>query len=393
MLRRFRVPIGITLALGFAALALVSGLDRMSSARPELAASVPAFFRVYAARASAEAYLAAGNPEAALPQAALAVRHDPIDARSISLLGSAHFALDDADGAQAAFTVAGKLGWREPLTQIYWMSVALGQGDYRVAAQRLDAILRQAPALVQRNDLLAELEASPQGRSELARQIVDAPIWRIPYFGEGYLLDRAAVARRAAVAENLSHDFGVRDCELVARLTKVQAALGDFAGARHVWRDHCLAPGADPLLGDGGFESASLTAQQTAFDWSWSDDGAIGIQLAPVAGFSGRALTVTTTGFGIRAFATRITVLPPGSYRARWRALTAVGEPASGITLSVACDAAARETRAATLIEPRTGRFEAGFAIPQDCPAQWLTFSIAPGSDMATLDDVAVQRQ
>lgn len=139
-----RLPGLVGIAI-FALAALASGLDRISEYRPDGATAVPPPFRVNAARVLAGRALAANRLVEATEQARHAVRRDPADARSAGLLGSALLVSGDAAGAERAFTVSAAMGWREPATQLYWMSVALEQGDLEVASQRLDALLRQLP--------------------------------------------------------------------------------------------------------------------------------------------------------------------------------------------------------------------------------------------------------
>ena len=63
---------------------------------------------------------------------------------------------------------------------------------------------------------------------------------------------------------------------------------------------------------------------------------------------------------------------------------------AAGIGLSVACDKDSVKLVSAALEDAKLGRFAADFVVPSGCPAQWLTFSIAPGSGDSVLDDVEV---
>ena len=152
------------LALGLATLAWGSGVDRMARTSPALAQIVPEPLRARAWRSEASlALLRQANTAEALAERA--VRADPIDPASTSLLGAARFAGGDGPGAAAAFRVAGALGWRDQPTQLYWLLAALQAGDYPVATERLDALLRQAPVYPQAPALLGRLGATPGGRA------------------------------------------------------------------------------------------------------------------------------------------------------------------------------------------------------------------------------------
>jgi hypothetical protein len=393
MAARLRLAGGIAVAGLYAILALGSGLDRMSEDRPSLARHVPEFFQTFAARQLASDALQAQRPRDAIRPAMLAVQHDPADARSTGALGAAYYGANQSVRARETFSISGALGWREPLTQLYWMSAALEQGDLRVASPRLDAILRQTPQFEGRRQLLAPLEASPEGRAQLVRRLADTPWWRDDYFRDGYTLPLSGQSLRASVALGLVQDAGIRDCALVAPLTLSLASGGNNAGAHEVWRAHCMPPGEAGLIADGSFERASLTKRLTAFDWTWPEDGAIETALGPVPGFAGNALTVASTAPGKRAVATQLLALAPGRYRVTWRAASGPKQPATGISLSVTCERNERHQLAARLLDSRAARFAAEFDVPGTCPAQWLALIIAQGSEAATIDDVAIARR
>ncbi len=390
MPRLVRTLAGLVLAGCYAAIAMASGLDRISEVRPDVAALVPEPFRVNAARALAVDALKAQRYEPALAEARLALIRDPVDARSAGLFGSVLLAAGNAEGARSAFTLSAALGWRDAPTQLFWMAQALNSGDLKTASQRLDALLRQNPMFEQRQPLLALLEASPAGRDQLVARLADQPAWRTNYYMDTFMLTPLAVSHRADVAERLAQSAGVRDCQLVAPVTHGLVSQKDFAAARRVWDLHCRPEDDDDYLADGGFDRASPIKQVTAFDWSWFDDSMVGVSLQPAAGFAGPAVSVGTTAPALRRFAQQLVLLEPGSYRASWRAQSLTGEPAAGIGLSLACDKESLKPLGAAMDDARLGRFAADFSVPAGCPAQWLTFTIAPGTGDAELDDVAV---
>ncbi|MGE3689823.1 MAG: hypothetical protein AB7F98_00425 [Novosphingobium sp.] len=377
----------------FAIASISSGLDRAGEYRPGLAEWVPALFRVDSARVLARKALAENRPVLAAGEARLSVVRDPIDARSLGLYGAGLQLSGKEAGARAAFAVSGSLGWREPLTQLYWMSVAFNEGNLRVAALRLDAILRQAPAYPGRDQLLAGFEAYPEGRAQLAKRLVDKPAWRDVYFGESFAISPSARILRADVARHLAEDEGRRDCPLIGPLLYQLAEAGEYATAHGVWRQHCRQADDGEFLADGGFSRANAVQPASAFDWAWSDDGALGISIAAVEGFAGMALTVESNSPRETGFATQMLVLPPGAYAATWRARDNAGQVSGDIRLSLSCDKSRPEDRVSTLRNARTGEWEALFTVPAGCPAQWLSLRIAPGIRIVTVDDVGVVRR
>ena len=391
-----RTIAGLGLTGIWAVAALASGIDRLSEYRPEVAARVPSPFRVNSARVMAGQALAARNLDArdldeAKLEARRAVRRDPVDARSAGLLGTVLLTAGDPAGAERAFTVSAAMGWREPATQLYWMSVALDMGDIEVASQRLDALLRQSPQFAVRQQLLAAFEATPEGRTELARRLADSPIWGASYFIDGYMLPPAGLARRAQVAESLG--ARVQKCELVARMTFNLVTSGQIAAAHRVWQAHCQPGRKAGNVADGNFTKANFSRPLTAFDWTWPEDGSIGVSLVPASGRPGNALQVMSSASGTRDFASQLTLLAPGLYRATWRARTAAGTPAAAIRPSIACAPDTRHPLVGQLIEAKAGHFNADFEVPADCPAQQLVLAIAPGSDPVMLDEVAIARR
>ncbi len=379
---------GVALAC-YAAAALGSGLDRMSEARPEMAVATPEMFHTFAARRMALDDLRKNRPDSAVSYARRAVQRDPLDAQSSGLLGAALLAAGKNDSARTAFTVSGALGWREPLTQSYWMGVALEQGDFRIAAQRLDAILRQAPQYEGRQQMLALFEASPEGREQLVTRLTDAPVWLSTYFRDAHDVPLLSRQTRAAVALRLP-EAGVRDCSLVAGLSSALTSEGNYALGRSLWRAHCLPQGEDGLVNNGGFELSGLVKPKNAFDWVWTEDGAVELGIGQMPGFSGQALSLTNRAPGHRVVATQLVALIPGRYRINWRARDAAGKPATGISVAVVCNPDSLATLAAVSVNDRTAQFSASFEVPASCPGQWLKLGIGEGVEAATVDDIGI---
>jgi len=375
--------------LAYGVLALGSGLDRMSEKHPDLAGSVPAWFSSSAARAQAAGAIEAGRGREAQAEARLAILADPVDARAPSLLGQALAISGEGERARGAFEVAGKMGWRDPATQIYWMYTALEARNYEAASQRLDAILRQSPRFDQRDPLLATLEATPAARDKLAARLAERPLWSEVYFLETTGLSDVSLYLRGETARALAGK-GVRDCEQVAPLVTAMVERLSPAEARAVWQAQCArgAPGSAPA--DPGFEQAQLLHPLTPFDWRFTGDGAIDVMLGAQSGFSGQALVVSSTAPGRRGFASQMLLLPAGDHVVRWRAQGEGGAAATAVTVSLECEDKVHRARPARVIDASAGRFEARIAVPMGCPVQWLSLGIDPGSAPVTVDDLSI---
>jgi hypothetical protein len=168
-----------------------------------------------------------------------AVARAPIEPSSTALLGAAWLAKGDEDRAREAFTVAGKLGWRVPLTQAYWMRAALEAEDARIAALRLDALLRQQPALLAEDRLFAPIEATAEGRAALVSRLATRPPWLADYVNDHGAASREAMLRRAAVLLMLAATGQRLGCDMIRPAVVRLVVLNEPATAQQVWRAHC----------------------------------------------------------------------------------------------------------------------------------------------------------
>jgi len=381
--------------LAYAAVAIASGLDRASEKAPQVAPLVPDLFAANAGRRQSLTSLEARRPERARQAALLALRHDPVDGRSVGLYGQSLLGLGQARAARDAFRVSGRLGWRDPPTQFYWIAAGLYSGDQRFAATWLDAALRQSPELAQRVDLFAPFEATTAGRAAVVDRLaaVPPPAWREKYFQPSS--DAAEVLLiRAQSALALAGKVGGRDCGMVAPVIGGLISRRAYTAAHQVWFAHCAMPGESSLLGDGEFTHASLIRRGTPFDWQWPEsDGSISLHIGRSTNFRGMAVTVGTTAPVPRTFVTKLLALPAGRYRFGWRAAESSGAPTRSVLASLACDATTRRDLPVEQSDAHSAAFSTMVYVPQDCPAQWLKFLIGPTSDQVTFGAVTLLRE
>lgn len=225
-------------ALVYAALAIGSGMDRLAVARPRLANHVPTWFAADALQISGAGDLSR-NPRAALEHAEWLVARAPIEPSSSALLGAARHAMGDDAGADRAFRVSGQLGWRVPLTQSFLLGAALDAGDLPVAAQRLDALLRLQPHLLNIPAVLAPFEQDDTARAALVERLVTRPPWLGWYTGELLPTPADALARRVPSLMMLG-DRGIKlGCEAIAPAVRELAGAGLAAQAEALRRRHC----------------------------------------------------------------------------------------------------------------------------------------------------------
>lgn len=360
----------------FAALALGNGLDRLSATRPGAAKWVPAPLRAEAWRTESAGLLAAGDGAGAVALARQAVRSDPIDPRSSALLGAGLLTERKAVEADRSFRVAARFGWRDPLTQIYFMNAGFAAGQPRLAALRLDALLRQAPFLPVRDMLFAQFEATPEGRAALAERLALKPSWTEAFLiRSGDLPLPSLQARAAIVATMKGPDW---NCETVEPLVTKLINKGGVGDAKGLWLAQCSF--ASPGIADPRFTRMQRTASPVAFEWNLAASGDVSITPAAQEG----GLLARVSGPTSRPVAWQMLTLAPGRYRLSWTAETAAGGSAKGAAVSLSCLRNDRQAIPAT--DLGKGRFEAVVTIDNACPGRFLTLWLAPGSEDVRFD-------
>jgi hypothetical protein len=305
--------IGVTFALLlFAALALASGFDRMSAVAPALGRYVPAPLRAQAARANATLALTRQQPRNALVSARKAVAADPVDPASAALLGTVELMNGRPSAAEAAFRVAARFGWREPMTQVYWDQAAFQSGDLPRAVERADALLRAHPGVAVRDLLLEPLVRTAEGPAALVVRMADRPIWL-----DDYLLldgaDDAEAARRSLVLTELSAAGTRLGCGEVTPFVRQMVARGARREAERVWVGHCPGATLSQGLADGGFERFGRESA-APFGWTTVPSGDVGVEPVAAAG-GGRAVRLSNRGTVSRLVLRQAVSLEPGLYR------------------------------------------------------------------------------
>ncbi|MFC3100213.1 hypothetical protein [Altererythrobacter lauratis] len=154
-------------------------IDRASRYAPQLASLVPAPFRSFSLVHLAQDAMAKEQTEDALRLVRELVRARPLPAEHLTLLSQAELRAGMSDSGLAALEEAGRRGWREPYAQAAMARAALLAGNADAAVQRLAALLATGAAGADVTEpILAELAATPQGRTALARQLAQPGYWQ-----------------------------------------------------------------------------------------------------------------------------------------------------------------------------------------------------------------------
>lgn len=372
-------------ALVFAIAATGSGLDRIIAETPSAspaAGRVPALFADASLRRAAAIELSGERFTSAAELAREATIRSPLEPTSTGLLGAALLGEGKAALADKAFRVSGQLGWRDSVTQTYWMQVALLGGDFPVAAQRLDAILRRQPAMAGQPDLLAPFEQNAQGRKVLAARLAENPGWTSAYLNPPASISSQQLAQRTQVAGLLAKDRQL-GCEGISRFVRKLIAEGAVIPAHDLWQLHC--PSAmgqmitDPDFANGVRNDAS------PFGWQKNSDGSIS---ARSGGREGGLVMENSASFP-RNFARQLLVLTPGNYRLSWRAMEADGRVSDRIEAFTGC---AGDTPTKIDAQPESdSRVSGVLRINRGCDGQFLTFRIRPGAPGLKFGKISVK--
>lgn len=382
-----RIPRLATLGgiLAFGLLALGNGLDRAAALNPGLARFVPEFLSAEAARSQSAQALQNGDTKPAIAEAERAVRADPVDPRSTALLGAGQLAARQSVRADAAFRIAARFGWRDPLTQLYFMNAALAAGQPRLAAMRLDAILRQAPDFPVRDMLLAQFEASPAGRAALAERLASRPPWTFAFLNHASEVQLPSLRARAEIVAAMRPRWG---CDRVAPLVTALVLRSGVAEASSLWQAQCRngAVGID----DPRFARLPQSRQPVAFEWNLIGSGDVSAQPAAQAAPGATGLVARVSGPGARPVAWQMLVLPPGRYRLSWKAASPAGKPATGTAFSLGCALGERTPLPRSAAVSSAQRAAADLTIDGRCPGYFLTLWLEPGLEDTLIDDLAL---
>lgn len=382
--------IGLVLAcLGYSALALGSGLDRISEKAPDLAERVPTFFASQALRVRGGQALAAGQAQAALALGKAAIAEAPTDPQSTALLGAGRLATGDRGGAEVAFRVAGKLGWRVPITQSYWMDRALAAGDYRIAAMRLDALLRQQPALHRQRQLLDPLERNPAGRNALVERMAAGPVWLASYAGDVHDLPADVMLQRESVLAEAAQRGLVLGCPAIAPNVDRLSVLGHYREGLGLWRAHCPAAGK-ALVGDGRLQMVGPGERMSAFAWELLGSDGLTLGLVPSPGGTGQRLVVQGATPANRPVLAQLLVLPAGRYVLSWRGGDSTGAPGKTLSAALVCQGKQPQWLISQFA-PADGRWRTAVEVDGSCAAQSLMFGVGPEGGDLWLEDIRIE--
>ncbi len=268
-----------------------------------------------AVAALARKRLVGHDRDGALRLAGRALQLAPLNASALTTYGFALDQLGRQPQADAAMFVAGRLGWRDLVTQIWLLRRMLLAGDVEAALNHADALMRRqdvvpAPVLA----ALAAAARDPRTTDALVRHLAQNPAWRTPFivYLSAFAQPPATDVAHALLTRLARGPTPPTDDELAVFLRNLVGARR-FGDAAQAWRELTHGAGQTGYVYDGDFERAP---GQTPFDWALGNGVGWTAMIAPApAGGHGQGLWVQYDGVSPTQSVRQLLVLPPGAYR------------------------------------------------------------------------------
>jgi len=166
-------------AIGVAA--IFTQLDRYARFEPAGAVLVPAPMRGFAQRQLAVQAIAQGDGVRGTELARDLLRKRPLPAEHLTLFAQAATVDGDQELAVRAIVLSAGRGWRDPVPQEITAEIALADGDYAVAADRIAALWSSGEENERLDDLSGRLLASNAGMQAMARRYGEEGRWQRPF--------------------------------------------------------------------------------------------------------------------------------------------------------------------------------------------------------------------
>ncbi|AHE52341.1 hypothetical protein [Sphingomonas sanxanigenens] len=284
----------------------------------------------------------------------------------------------DDESAASYMALAGQLGWRDTLTQLWYIDKASRLGEYEIALQRADALLRRQEYSDQVLGFVRAGALDPKIRPAILARLAEAPGWRPRLFLDARTMSeeqRQGVEALVGALRRTPHP--VTRAEITPYIdTLIRAgAIGS------AYRIYDLAFGAtkaadgnrlhDPDFRQSAARGDVTTSPAQSFDWTISAPLGITTGFDPAGG-----LTIAIDPRRRGTVAQQLLALPAGAYRFDARLAGAVPQARELIRWTVECLPSRVEADAAPAeISQGAGAtaMQFDFAVANDCPYQRLT--------------------
>ena len=288
------------------------------------------------ARSEVASAIEDGEGSAALEAAERLVLNAPLRRSNLSLLATAHQLAGNAQASADIFRIASSLGWRDLLAQGNAVQLALANGEYDIAASRMEALVRAEPRSPVTRQLLVVIADVPDSRRALGAAMAAGEGWGDNLIIGLHELPEDEIAARLPILRSASsNDF--RPTELFARReTDRIYAVNPLLG----WEVWTAVSGPGAVDETGLWDADFSTIKESSFGgrapFEWRRERRT-TQTLGIAEEDGQIrLTVTGRNFAAENLTNQHVRLASGRYVLGWNSSAAVsGRP--DLVLSADC--------------------------------------------------------
>lgn len=294
-----------------------------------------------AASKEASIRLAEGDAAKSEVLARQALTVSPLNVAAVRTMGLVRESQGREAESRRLMTAAGALGWRDPATQLWLMRRSLAVGDYQVAVERADALLRRDLFVDELFPVLRQVAAEPGGAPALAARLADDPHWRQRFLMRLTDLKPEQWQGHEALLKQLAGGATpARKVELIA-YTKRLFDSGQRERAYRQFISYLGAGPSAPVVTDGSFTLiATAPPDEPRFPFEWTVPKVFGVSMefdVPPAPIDGVALRVRTDGSAAGLLMSQVLHLGPGRYVMAVAARPSDRAAAEGFRWTVQC--------------------------------------------------------
>lgn len=292
-----------------------------------------------AAAFAASDALQSGRSADAERLATLSLAQSPLTVEGISALALVRERQARGADTLALMDLAAAGGWWDARTQFWVAMRAAEDGNFDVAAQRADALLRQGKYRDRVFPLLRAMATEPEGVKALAARLEENPKWRDPFLRDVSGLDPSYFTEHEQIMAGLAASDSPPTLREFAAYVGRLVQARQYGRALAIWMGAAKRPSAP--VQDGYFTDAFARKPGDAvvpFAWSIEDGAGAKAEIeVPPQPLDGPALHIAMDVGAVGVLARQMLVLRPGRYRLSVATQVEQGEPLMDLRWSIRC--------------------------------------------------------
>ena len=293
---------------------LPNGLSALALSRNDAKAAVSDRATAETLAAAGEAALAGKRYDEAEAYARQSLARSRLNVVALRVAGLAREGRNAEDERAAGFmALAGQLGWRDTPTQVWYVNTASAIGEYEIAMQRADALLRRQEYPGQILAFVRAAGAIDQARPSVLARLVENPAWRPRLFLDAATMSEDQHQGLTALIAALRHSPAPVRREEIAPYLDGLVRARDPGRAYQVWTTAFGGKNQgwprDPQFREAAALSGTV-ATALPFDWQIQPPPGVTARFDPQGGL--------TLDLGARRrgdVAQQLMRLAPGAYR------------------------------------------------------------------------------